>query len=51
MPKVKQYERLNGVLAANIAKYRALSGTTVKDLHEHLDFQRAQCIRNFVRME
>lgn len=38
MPKVKQYERLNGVLASNIAKYRALSGTTVKDFARALGF-------------
>ena len=38
MPKVKQYERLNGVLAANIAKYRALSGTTVNDFAQALGF-------------
>ena len=37
MPKVHKY-RPNMVLAANIAKYRAMSGTTVKEFAQALGY-------------
>lgn len=47
MPKVKQYERPNMVLAANIAKYKALTGLEVKDFEKVFNATRRTAYRKF----